>query len=71
MEEPSVYPVSDSSGGREATQEDPVTRTVLERYGLMGCGGRHGPDEPMGLPVRARGVPDGLLADDLRAALTR
>lgn len=35
----------------------PATRTVLDRYGLKGCGGPSGPAEPIGWFARLHGVP--------------
>ncbi|HTL28631.1 MAG TPA: DUF1858 domain-containing protein [Tepidisphaeraceae bacterium] len=47
----------------------PQARTVLDHYGLRGCGGRLGPDESLGFFAATHGVEIDLLLSDLREAL--
>jgi NnrS protein/uncharacterized protein DUF1858 len=50
----------------------PSTRTVLDKYGLHGCGGAHGPVETLAFFARAHDVPlDRLLAELQTAAEPR
>jgi hypothetical protein len=60
--------ITGNSSVREVLRHHPATRDVFERYGLMGCGGASGPDEPIALFARAHGVPEALLLADLQAA---
>ncbi|MBI3467263.1 MAG: DUF1858 domain-containing protein [Planctomycetes bacterium] len=46
----------------------PQSRTVLDRYGLRGCGGPLGPAESLGFFARAHDVPLDQLLRELRAA---
>lgn len=46
----------------------PATRSVLDRYGLHGCGGSQGPREQVGWFARLHGVPVDQLLNELRAA---
>ncbi len=48
----------------------PSVRPALDRYGLRGCGGEHGPMETLGFFARAHGVPVGQLLQDIRVSLT-
>lgn len=59
------------SSVRNVLQAHPGTRAVFEEYGLAGCGGAAGPDEPIELFARAHGVPLPELMRDLRAAVGR
>lgn len=61
--------ITETTSVREVLRHYPGTRSVLERYGLMGCGGREGPDEPISLFARAHGVATGKLLADLRASV--
>src|SRR5262249_37073766 len=44
----------------------PDVRTVLDRYGLRGCGGEHGPAESLGFFARAHDVPIERLLREVR-----
>jgi hypothetical protein len=46
----------------------PATRAVLDRNGLRGCGGRHGPVESVRFFARTHGVNEAQLLAELRAA---
>jgi hypothetical protein len=46
----------------------PQTRPVLDRYGLRGCGGEHGPVESLGFFAKAHDVPLPRLLAELREA---
>src|SRR5215207_5850809 len=46
----------------------PHVRSVLDRYGLRGCGGPTGPAESLEFFAKAHDVPLGRLLDELRAA---
>jgi hypothetical protein len=48
----------------------PSTRAVLDRYGLKGCGGPHGPAEPVGWFARLHGVPLERLLRELNEAVS-
>jgi hypothetical protein len=52
----------------ELLRELPQTRPVLDRYGLRGCGGPHGPVESLEFFARAHAVPLADLMDEIRAA---
>jgi hypothetical protein len=52
----------------EVLRQAPQVRAVLDRYGLRGCGGRHGPAETLGHFARAHDVPLPRLLDEVRAA---
>jgi NnrS protein len=47
----------------------PHARAVFDRYGLRGCGGRHGPAESVGFFARAHGVDEPRLLRELRQAI--
>jgi hypothetical protein len=47
----------------------PHVRTVLDRYGLRGCGGRWGPAESLGFFARAHAVPTERLLHEIRERL--
>jgi hypothetical protein len=47
----------------------PVCRTVFDRYGLTGCGGELGPQEPLWFFARAHRVDEALLIAELEAEL--
>lgn len=47
----------------------PNVRPVLDRYGLRGCGGEHGPMESLGFFARAHGVPLDQVLGEVRACL--
>jgi uncharacterized protein involved in response to NO len=49
-------------------EQYPATRTVLDRYGLQGCGGPGGPSEPIGWFARLHGVPIDQLLRELNDA---
>jgi hypothetical protein len=46
----------------------PQARAVLDRHGLHGCGGAHGPAESLRFFARAHGVDEALLLDEVRRA---
>jgi hypothetical protein len=46
----------------------PQLRTVLDRYGLRGCGGPLGPAESLGFFARAHEIPLETLLRELRTA---
>jgi hypothetical protein len=48
----------------------PQVRPVLDKYGLRGCGGEHGPLESIAFFAGAHDVPLTLLLDELQAAAT-
>src|SRR6516164_5086728 len=48
----------------------PQVRPVLDRYGLRGCGGEHGPMESLAFFAGAHDVPLPRLLDELEAAAT-
>ncbi|MCC6695047.1 MAG: DUF1858 domain-containing protein [Candidatus Hydrogenedentes bacterium] len=50
-------------------QAAPQVRPVLDRYGLRGCGGEHGPMESLAFFARAHGVPLQQLMGEIRANL--
>src|SRR5688500_67695 len=49
----------------------PQVRVVLDRYGLHGCGGEHGPVESLGFFARAHDVPIIRLLDEIHSAMSR
>jgi Domain of unknown function (DUF1858)/NnrS protein len=49
----------------------PNTRSVFDRYGLKGCGGREGPAESLGFFARAHGVELNTLLRELQDAIDR
>jgi uncharacterized protein involved in response to NO len=53
---------------RDILAESPGAAAVLARHGLMGCGGREGPDEPLAWFARVHGVPVAQLVRELQAA---
>jgi len=53
---------------REVIEACPATIPVFDRYGLMGCGGVRGPDEPLGWFAQVHEVEIGRLMDELRDA---
>jgi NnrS protein/uncharacterized protein DUF1858 len=53
---------------RSILRERPGARAVLDRYGLMGCGGAEGPDETLEFFARAHHVPLDALMRDLESA---
>jgi hypothetical protein len=48
----------------------PQVRPILDRYGLRGCGGPHGPSESLAFFARAHEVPLDRLLDELREGLS-
>jgi len=54
----------------EVLAKFPQTREVLDRYGLRGCGGPLGPEEPLGFFARAHEVPLEKLLAEIRECLT-
>jgi uncharacterized protein involved in response to NO len=54
---------------REILARHPATRSVLDRHGLMGCGGAQGPAEPLGWFARVHHVDPDALLHELRAAI--
>ena len=48
----------------------PATRALLDRYGLKGCGGPHGPSEPVSWFARLHSVPLDRLLSELNLATT-
>jgi len=55
----------------ELLRTAPQVRTVLDRYGLQGCGGPLGPAETLGFFARAHDVPIGQLLNELREQLAK
>ena len=53
---------------RDLLAAQPGAAAVLARHGLMGCGGREGPDEPLAWFARVHGVPVTQLIEELQAA---
>src|SRR5262245_29154208 len=53
---------------RELLGRFPHTRSVLDRYGLKGCGGPEGPMETLGFFARAHGIELSLLLQELQQA---
>jgi hypothetical protein len=53
---------------RELLRHYPQTRSVLDLYGLKGCGGPEGPAESLGFFARAHGVELSRLLQELQAA---
>jgi uncharacterized protein involved in response to NO len=53
---------------RDILAAQPGAAEVLARHGLMGCGGREGPDEPLAWFARVHGVPVTQLIEELQAA---
>src|SRR5262249_36585715 len=49
----------------------PQVRPVLDKYGLRGCGGEHGPMESIAFFAGAHDVPLTRLLDELQAAASR
>jgi metal-sulfur cluster biosynthetic enzyme len=54
---------------RETMQKFPTTRHVFDRYGLMGCGGKDGPAEPLALFARVHQIELDQLCTELEAAV--
>lgn len=52
----------------ELLRAAPQVRPILDRYGLHGCGGAHGPVESLGFFARAHAVPTEQLLREIRAA---
>lgn len=52
----------------ELLRQLPASRTVLDKYGLKGCGGTEGPHEPLRVFARAHDVPLKQLLDEVRTA---
>ncbi len=50
-------------------KQHPETRPVLDRYGLHGCGGKHGPQESLGFFARMHGVAESRLLSEIIAVL--
>lgn len=50
-------------------KQHPQTRPVLDRYGLHGCGGKHGPQESLGFFARMHGVAESQLLNDIKVVL--
>lgn len=50
----------------EVIRRLPQARSVLDRYGLRGCGGEEGPSETLGFFARAHDVPILRLLDEIR-----
>ncbi len=50
----------------ELLRRYPQTREVLDRYGLRGCGGAHGPHESLDFFARTHGINERTLMDELR-----
>ena len=55
------------SSVRDLLATHPAAADVLARHGLMGCGGREGPDEPLSWFARVHGVPVTQLIEELEA----
>jgi hypothetical protein len=49
----------------------PQVRSVFDRYGLNGCGGRLGPVEPIGFFARTHGIDEHRLLAELNEAASR
>jgi uncharacterized protein involved in response to NO len=53
----------------EINQKYPQCRPVFEKYGIAGCGGEHGPQEPLFIFAAAHRVPLRELVEELNRAL--
>lgn len=53
----------------ELLQDHPAARTVLDRYGLKGCGGPLGPQESLAFFARTHGVPLDRLLGEIQSAV--
>ncbi|HEV8200706.1 MAG TPA: DUF542 domain-containing protein [Candidatus Polarisedimenticolia bacterium] len=60
--------IDPQSSVRDILAAHPAAAAVLARHGLMGCGGREGPDEPLAWFARVHGVPVTQLIEELEAA---
>jgi len=60
--------IDPQSSVRDILAAHPSAADVLSRHGLMGCGGREGPDEPLAWFARVHGVPMTQLIEELEAA---
>ncbi|HET8945700.1 MAG TPA: DUF542 domain-containing protein [Candidatus Polarisedimenticolia bacterium] len=60
--------IDPQSSVRDVLAAHPGAAAVLARHGLMGCGGREGPDEPLAWFARVHGVPVTQLIEELEAA---
>ena len=49
----------------------PQARSVLDRYGLRGCGGKYGPVESLQFFARAHGVEEPQLLREIEATMNR
>ena len=60
--------ITEESTVRDVLAAFPATALVLARHGLMGCGGREGPIEPIGWFAKVHGVPLPQLLAELNEA---
>ena len=62
-------PITHSLLVSEINQKYPQCRPVFEKYGIAGCGGEFGPQEPLFIFAAAHRVPLRELVDELNRAL--
>lgn len=53
----------------EIVKQCPTARRVFDRYGLKGCGGEHGPTEPLAFFAAVHKVDVGKLVEELNAEM--
>ena len=63
-----IRPITAGTNLRDLLANHPGTAEVLARHGLMGCGGREGPDEPLAWFARVHNAPLEPLLEELNAA---
>lgn len=66
----SSFPLSPDTLLPELLARHPEARSVFDKYGLAGCGGRLGPQESIRFFSRAHGVEESQLVTELQAAIT-
>ena len=54
---------------RAIIKNDPETREIFDKYGLLECGGSAGPSEPLGFFARTHNVDIETLISELRAKM--
>ncbi len=69
LERPNAVLVTSETMLPDLIRAHPATRHVLDRYGLRGCGGEHGPVESVQFFARAHGVAEAQLLAELRDAV--
>ena len=65
---PDPSPIGPETIVRDLVKAHPAAAAVLARHGLMGCGGREGPVEPLAWFARVHDVPLPQLIEELQAA---